>query len=184
MFVIDNNVRTTLTSAVGVSDTSINVATASTPWNTPPDPNGDDGVIVLVNWTSTPVKIEIVHYTGATYDTDHWVLSGCTRGAESSSAQAWTTGEGAEVIGGLTIAQLAHLWDKTRVQMQELVFTSGATSRTFSHNLPAAPDGVFLNIQDAYYGYAHTFTTSEFSVTLNSSPPGDVDIQAWLVINE
>jgi hypothetical protein len=93
-----NNVKTTLNSGVSNSATSVDVVKAASPYNDPPA----SGKITLMDSLVIPTKIEIIAYTGRTDNTTYWTLTGCTRGDESTTASAFSSGD--DVIQAYTAA--------------------------------------------------------------------------------
>lgn len=96
---LTNFVKTTLNTTITDVATSIIVDAASSPWSTPPDPAGNTQTITLTDDLNNPTKFEIVTYTGRT-GAGPYTLTGCTRGAEGTTAQAWTAG--AVIVGEAT----------------------------------------------------------------------------------
>jgi hypothetical protein len=87
-----NAVRAELGAAVGVGDTTLTVATASSPYNDAPDASVDYPVrLTIVDNLFKPTKLEIVTYTGRS-GAGPYTLTGVTRAQEGTSAQAFTTG--------------------------------------------------------------------------------------------
>lgn len=92
MFKFDNNVLSSLASAVSIGATSISVAAESGINKPPPDPNGGTGVLTLVDDLANPQKMEIIYYTGRT-GTGPYTLTGVSRGQEGTSDQSWNAGD-------------------------------------------------------------------------------------------
>jgi hypothetical protein len=84
-----NNVKSELNANATSSATSIQVVKAVAPYNDPPA----SGKITLMDSLSSPTKIEIISYTGRTDNTTYWTLTGCTRGAESTTAATWAAND-------------------------------------------------------------------------------------------
>ena len=82
-----NNVKLTVNASFNSSVVSVRVNKASSPYNNPPT----SGKLTFMDSLSNPTKIEIISFTGITDNSTYWTLTGCTRGAESTSADSWTT---------------------------------------------------------------------------------------------
>jgi len=95
MYTVANNVRATLNTGINSSVTSIIINNAVSPFNNPATPvSGFPGVITLTDSLGAPTKFEIVTYTGITDNGNGTrTLTGVVRGVESSTAQAWTSGQ-------------------------------------------------------------------------------------------
>jgi len=86
-----NNVKITLNAGITSSETSVQVVKAVSPFNDPPT----SGKLTLMDSLSSPTKIEIVAYTGRTDNTTYWTLTGVSRGQESTTASAFSSGDSA-----------------------------------------------------------------------------------------
>ena len=86
-----NNVKVTLNAGITSSATSVQVVKAINPFNDPPT----SGKLTLMDSLSSPTKIEIISYTGRTDNTTYWTLTGVTRGQESTTASAFSSGDSA-----------------------------------------------------------------------------------------
>tara|TARA_B110000908_G_C10239895_1_gene445472 strand:- start:921 stop:1391 length:471 start_codon:yes stop_codon:yes gene_type:complete len=84
-----NNVKITLNAAITNSATSVQVVKAVSPYNDPPA----SGKLTLMNSLSNPTKIEIIAYTGRTDNSTYWTLTGVSRGQESTTASAFSSGD-------------------------------------------------------------------------------------------
>ncbi len=84
-----NNVQTTLNAAITSSATSVQVVKAVTPFNDPPA----SGKLTIMDSLSSPTKIEIIAYTGRTDNSSYWTLTGVSRGQESTTASAFSSGD-------------------------------------------------------------------------------------------
>lgn len=84
-----NNVKITLNAAITSSATSVQVVKAVTPFNDPPA----SGKLTLMDSLSSPTKIEIIAYTGRTDNSSYWTLTGVSRGQESTTASAFSSGD-------------------------------------------------------------------------------------------
>lgn len=90
---VSNFVRTTIKSAVSSGATTIEVNTASSPFNNPPSPD-DHARLFLVDSIDSPTKWEEIEYTGRSAITGGFELTGVTRNEDSStgSAQSFDAG--------------------------------------------------------------------------------------------
>lgn len=113
---LTNFVKTTLNTTITDVATSIIVDAASSPWSTPPDPAGNTQTITLTDDQNNPTKFEIVTYTGRT-GAGPYTLTGCTRGAESTTAQAWTAG--AVIVGEATAGSVQEALDTVSQALAE-----------------------------------------------------------------
>jgi len=86
-----NNVKITLNAAITSSATSVQVVKAVAPFNDPPA----SGKLTLMDSLSSPTQIEIVSYTGRTDNSTYWTLTGVSRGQESTTASAFSSGDAA-----------------------------------------------------------------------------------------
>jgi len=86
-----NNVKITLNAAITNSATSVQVVKAVAPFNDPPA----SGKLTLMDSLSSPTKIEIIAYTGRTDNSTYWTLTGVSRGQESTTASAFSSGDAA-----------------------------------------------------------------------------------------
>ena len=86
-----NNVKITLNAAITNSATSVQVVKAISPFNDPPT----SGKLTLMDSLSSPTQIEIIAYTGRTDNSTYWTLTGVTRGQESTTASAFSSGDAA-----------------------------------------------------------------------------------------
>ena len=84
-----NNVKITLNAAITNSATSVQVVKAVSPYNDPPA----SGKLTLMNSLSSPTQIEVIAYTGRTDNSTYWTLTGVTRGQESTTAAAFSSGD-------------------------------------------------------------------------------------------
>ena len=84
-----NNVKITLNAAITNSATSVQVVKAVSPYNVPPA----SGKLTLMNSLSSPTQIEVIAYTGRTDNSTYWTLTGVTRGQESTTAAAFSSGD-------------------------------------------------------------------------------------------
>ena len=104
-----NNVKITLNAAITSSATSVQVVKAVAPFNDPPA----SGKLTLMDSLSGPTKIEIIAYTGRTDNSTYWTLTGVSRGQESTTAsafssgdaavQTWTAGQATATLDGLVV---------------------------------------------------------------------------------
>jgi len=86
-----NNVKITLNAAITSSATSVQVVKAISPFNDPPT----SGKLTLMDSLSSPTQIEIIAYTGRTDNSTYWTLTGVSRGQESTTAAAFSSGDSA-----------------------------------------------------------------------------------------
>ena len=96
-FVFANNVSTTLGGAVASGDTTITLADAANL----PTMGADQYFVVTLNDAATQAVFEVIYATGISGAN----LTGCLRGQEGTSAQAWLTGDFA--FSGVTEGILA-----------------------------------------------------------------------------
>lgn len=82
-----DNVLTTVAASITISDTAISVNNVASPFAPPPDPQGGQASIVLVDSLTLPTKFERIIYTGRT-GTGPFTLTGCVR----TAPQAWPVG--------------------------------------------------------------------------------------------
>jgi hypothetical protein len=97
-----NNVKGTLNASVSIGATTVQVIKAVSPYNDPPS----SGKLTFMDSLSSPTKIEIIEYTGATDNTTYWTLTGVTKGMESSGDQSWSAGDA--YIQALTAADVSN----------------------------------------------------------------------------
>ena len=122
----ENNVKATINAAVAVAATTIQVVKAVAPYNDPP---ADGGVLVLQDDMSAPTKWEIITYTGRTDNTTYWTLTGVAKGAESTTDQAWSSGDHcfmavtASVMGVETEVVLATVAQTTLTDQEDVLVT-------------------------------------------------------------
>lgn len=94
-YAFDNNVRSTLSANITAVATSLTVFKVAAPFRDPPVPDaasGTLGIMTLTDSLSNPAKVEIVTYSTWVDNGLTITLGGLTRGAESTTASAFVTG--------------------------------------------------------------------------------------------
>lgn len=94
---VSNFVRTTIKSAVSSGATTIEVDTASSPFNNPPAPTAQ-ARLFLVDSLDSPTKWEEIEYTGRSAITGGYSLTGVTRNEDSSTGSAQSFDAGHYVV--------------------------------------------------------------------------------------
>lgn len=109
-YIWENNVATTLASALAAGATSVTINTATAPANNPPIPgSGNVGVLTLQDSLDAPTQREIISYTGRTDNGDGtFTLTGLTRGLESTTGVEFSSG--AVVFMGATASRFKELF--------------------------------------------------------------------------
>lgn len=98
-----NFAQTILSASLAIGGTSLTVATPDAPFTVPV---AGTGRITLVNNAFAPTAMEIVTYTGRTANGNGtFTYTGLTRGAEGTTARAWSAGDVA--LQSLTAGQYA-----------------------------------------------------------------------------
>lgn len=108
---LENNVYTTLNSAILYSDETIIINVADAPFNSPPELSlGETGILTIVDSTGDPEKIEIINYFNLINNGDGTItLTRCTRGQDDTIASSFTSG--AIVLQSITESILYSLTD-------------------------------------------------------------------------
>jgi hypothetical protein len=151
-YIIDNNVLTTLHTAITTSSTSLIVDVPSSPNKPPVTPvAGNIATLTLVDSLASPTQTEIVTYTAATNNGDGtYTLTGVTRGTEGTAAQNFSTGAPCfQAITAATINSIASIGVNTLLQFcgngssgDATVSTAiSLTADTFFRNLTITPTG-------------------------------------------
>ena len=84
-----NNVKSTLNASVAIAATTVQIVKATAPFQDPPT----EGKLTLTDSLTSPTKIEIIAYTGRTDNSTYWTLTGVSKAQESTSDQAFSSGD-------------------------------------------------------------------------------------------
>lgn len=145
IFKFDNNVLSTLASAVSAGATSISIALESGVNNPPPDPDGGTAVLTLVDDLASPTKMEVIYYTGRT-GAGPYTLTGVQKGREGTDDQSWDAGDfvfqdqtletvvSAPLMHSNTIAQDSRLPDNYNALMVGPVTVASGKTLTVGAN--------------------------------------------------
>lgn len=91
-FTLLNNVKVSLAATITSAITTLTFNNPAAPFNPVSVNSGEVGCITLVDDPTNPTKIEIVTFTGSSSAAGVVTCTGCTRGAEGTTAQAWSNG--------------------------------------------------------------------------------------------